>query len=327
MTVSGEIRWDEGPLSVSNSASNGVINYIVTTDDSDNEDRGSALSWLATNSPDTLFGLIRDRVSVEELVYDQSHTTEKTMKWNGSVSYKNKGSKKPKDLKDPEGPGPVYDVRWHIRSGGGQSINMLYSQQMIGEIFSAPEYNWGSADVEGAERLLNVQTDTSEDSSTMFVAKGIDMPTGVVEVVVETIQPASEISAGFLVNASYYASEQSVNLNPWRGFPAGSLKASSFDASQRSGDEADSDTSIEAWEINYTFLFQPFRTAAELNQKLPPGLESKAWTVDKKGWHILDYMYVDNPIGDTVKFVIPTAVRGAVQKVYREEDYATVFRI
>lgn len=323
MAITGLLRWDEGPISVEQADADCELRYILKSDDPGNDDRGSCISWLVDNAPATLFGLYLTSVEVGEQIYDNNNLVIQERAWSGVAKYKTPGKKKPKELKKDE-------VRLSIRSGTGGSIKQLYSRAMVEEIYADPEYKF-SGGTFGAHRLLGLESDNNEDNGAMFVAKGVDIPVGTVELVVELVLAHNTIAAGYLINASDYAARQVINSVDWRGFPAGCVKLLNIDAKQRGAQSGDSNKNPEDWEVTYTMAFQPYVTAAQLNAARPPGLEAKAWTQDKRGWDYLDILYIQTefpaPNSPAFKFLLPIAKRAAIQKIYEEINFFAVLQI
>lgn len=323
MTVTGLIQWDEGPISIDQASADCELRYFLYSDDPDNDDRGTAINWLAANAPDTLYGLVLTEVDVVEQIADNNNASVQERIWAGTARYKNRGAKKPKELTSDGDSGP----RISIRSGTGGTITQLYSRSMVEEIYAVDEYKFAGG-TQKIERLLNVESDNSEDTGTMFIARGIDVPIGTVEIVVELVIANSSVTAGYLVNASNYAAKQVINASDWRGFPAGCVKILNVDGKQRGGSSGSTDDNPEDWEVTYTLSFQPLTTKDQLNANLPPGLEGKTFTKDKRGWDYLDVLFVDTevaaPANANFKFIIPSARRAAIQKLYEEINFTAV---
>jgi hypothetical protein len=325
MTITGKIRWDEGPLSVSNENANTELRYVLYSDDPANDDRGSALAWMIDNAPDDLFGLIQDKAEVNERLAD----TPTEAIWDGVVSYKDRGKRKPKELesKDP----PDNEVRVHVRSSTGARLRRTSSLAHLDHIYNGDsDWNWSAKEY---KTLLNLKADGDDESSATFSAQGIDVTAGSVELVVETVLPHNVFYGNYLINACLQAGKNACNETDWRGFPFRCLKLINIDANQRGGDEGDTDLNTEPWEVTYTMQYAPVTTIAELMAGRPPGLSNIAgaagtWDRDKQGWEYLDYLYV-NDWPDTLpsgaRLIIPQAKRGALHQIYPDYEFANLY--
>ena len=344
MAYSGNIRWDEGPVSVSTNASTATLNYVIVSDDPENDDRIGAINWLNTNVAYDYFGLVIDSIAINERI---AETSDEAM-WDATVKYVLPEKKKPKELKfdkdkpstDPQG------TRLTVRSGSGGSLTMTSSREFLAEIYGTNTggsnvWSWESEDK--INRLLNLDSGKEDDWS-MFSAKGISVPVGTVEIVAETVRGHDNITAGgYLVQAALMAGKNVVNSVSYGGFPIRSLKLIHFDAKQRASDNPLSNT--EPWDVSYVFAYSPSVRIAgygasppdpippgEEVAPRPPGLEEVAdWTglTHKYGWDYYDVLYVseEHTAAGGVKFTLPQAKRASIHRIYEQINFATVLLI
>lgn len=322
MALQGKIKWDEGPLMESGSAASTELHYFVWSDDPTNDDRGKAFEWVRDNAPDTLFGLFKDTINLVERVADAETAAEPYAIWDANVKYVNSQRKKPKRIElNPDDPDGLQDVRISIRSGTGGQLLRTYSIQMVEEIYHSAPWNWELTEISD---LLNVVADDDEEGVTMFTAKGIQVPVGTVEIVVETIvSDKVALTDNYLIDAAGWAGKNVINEEPWRGFNKLDLKLINFDASQRGGDEADSEKNEAGWDIVYIFAFSPTVSVTDLNKNPPPGHAfwpaggKSDWTQDKGGWDYLDTLYVNDIVRiGAFTFSVPQARRMSVHRIY-----------
>jgi hypothetical protein len=326
MAVTGELQWDLGPLTVSNSSTT-ELHYILTSDDPANDERDDAAVWMINNAPQWVYGLVMAQVDVPEMLHDAPLATPPLKQWSGVVRYKNPDRVSPKPLEEKNP--PDNEIRLSIRSGTGESNNRLYSKELVEEVFEPGNLLWRWDGYPEVDRSLNVEVDTSEDNGTMFTIKGIPQRSSSVELVVETLLPNTSIVTGYLLTAASYADRHFINEKPWRGFPAGSLKLLTVDSTQRGSlAEGSTDLNVSPWNVVYTIVFQANLTAAELNANLPPGLKGQVQFANgKRGWDYLDITYVDDEFSpnQAATFLIPTAKRASIHKLYDEIDFATLW--
>ena len=318
MTVTGQVKWDEGTVSISSDGT-GVLEYFLFSNDP-LEDRGDAIAWMDANAPDELFGMPLDGLEINERITDNDTPgTDWAHIWSGVATYKTRKAGEQEPLEPPE-EGDPQPVRLSIRSGSGGNLKMTSSRGMLDEVFAAPEWQW-TAEPQ-IRTLLNLQADNDEESGTMFTPQGIDVPVGTTEIVVETIALNSQITAGYLVNATQIAGENGINDVVYRGFPVGCLKLVSFDSSQEAtfGEPATEDNPAH-WNISYTFQYQPPVPPNQMT--MPPGLTAKQFTITKAGWWFMDVLYVAEEVTvGNMKFILPQAKRAAIHSIYPSYDFA-----
>lgn len=321
MTIRGELQWNEGALTGQvASGGSAELNYFLFGDgeigpDGQQDSREACFIWLVNNAPATFFDLVVDEISVTRRIADNRSSEYTELVWEGSVSYKSPDRQRQPPLSlNPDGSG---QVRFHIRSGSGESVNMLYSKRLRQEITATDDYNMRGT---LAERMLGLKVDDSEDVGTLFVAEGIPFDLGSIEVVIETVVPKSPQFATILSRALFYANKKVTNALAWRGFGEQELKLVDVSWEQRVGSSADSSANTEPWDVQYRCEFQRTISAAELNANLPPGLPGKTFTIPKRGWEYLDILWgaevVEAPNNANFKYSIPVAKRAAIHTVH-----------
>lgn len=318
MTISAELQWDEGSYTLTNNSSSLNLKYFVTSDQPNVDTRDTAMQWLFRNTPFQLYGRIRDSINLEELITDINNANVKEKIWGATVNYVHENEKEDPELQEQQ-------VRISIRSGTGSNERLLYSSRLVDEA-AVKGYKFKGTK---AARLLNLKSDNDKENATMFVAEGINIPVGTVELVIETLQSNLTMTQGYLVNGALYAGQQRVNDQNWRGFPRGSVRLLNMDAKQRASDEGDTNQNNQPWEVTFTASYNPPTSLSELNGNLPPGLEGNKFTSGKEGWHYLDVLYVDQRVklDGPVEFLIPLARRAAIHQIYDYLNFGFALRI
>ncbi len=333
MAVIGKLDYREGPLAVANGKSSTEERWLVYSDDPDNDDRDDALTWVLNNGSTTLYGLVRDRVTIGEKVHDIVTQNYKQKIWPVVVKFVNPQRRKPRPIEvDEEAPSDApQKTRLSIRTGGATSRRLTYSRTspLPGEIAN-PGYAWGTSNQQ-IGRGLNFKSDDSEDTGSMFIAQGINVPGGSVEIVVETVRLNDSIDVdGYLVKATELANKQVINSKVYKGFPAQSLQLINFSSSQRGGDESATDDNTEPWDVVYTFRYEAEISNTDLNDNKPPGLENQTWSVGKKGFQYLDITYVNTEVEEIntgAKFIMPQAQRAAIHDIFEAVDFEEELKI
>ena len=188
MTITGQIKWDEGPLKVGRGGATTEIHYILLGDKVA-DTKENAYDWVNANAPTTVSGMIIESIEIPQLVKDQPiDGTDAEKIWYGKAKYKTGNAIIPSIKLKPAD--EDQDVRVSIRSGAGESLPMLYSMEFVDEVYNNDAWKFGG--VTQIERLLNLQADSDVESTSSMNVKGIRVPTGSVEVVVETIRPAED---------------------------------------------------------------------------------------------------------------------------------------
>ena len=345
MAITGKLRWDEETLELENQGARTELRYILESDDPENEDREQAMAWLLDdtephNVPRTLYGLRWNRLSVKEIIRVENDVVN-TRLWDAVVEYVLPESKKPKPLevdleKEPE---EKQTTRFSVRSSGGRTMRRLFSRRCVQELdVSDGEFLFGIQKGDPG-RLLNLKSDDSDDSTAMFTGQGIDVPLGTVEIVVETVRLNENVQTdGFVVQAAEYAAKNVINSEPYYGFPKNSLKLVNFTSSQRGGEAGATPDNDQPWDVTYTFEYAP--QTHVLLVDYPPEFANKPFSIPAQqdylyGWQYLDTLYVNDEVGtlyvddngDSLKLVIPKAVRMALHDIYEEIDFITKLKI
>jgi hypothetical protein len=328
MALQGHIKWDEGELTTARGPDDSaVLNYFVHSDNN-TDTRTEVVDWLSNNAPSTFNGMLQNKITVRSRIADTDNPSVTEQIWDAVVEYVPPQKAKQKPMTPQDGSaGSKATFRLSIRSSAGESKLMTFSKELIDVVeFNEPMWKWERYDV---ARLLNLQLDNSSDTAGgMFTAKGITVPIGGVEIVVE-----KRFEDTFLIGPSFsvlqdmagYAGKQVVNSDNWKGWDAGSLKFINFECSQEGGQDSSTQQNTEAWSFTYTFAYSPTITAAELNENLPPGLAGGAdqFTFDKKGWHYLDTLFVDGSRDiQGFQFKLPSARRMSIQRIYDEINFS-----
>lgn len=329
MAITSKIKYQEGPLSISNAKAETEVHYWLYSDDPANDDRDDALTKLLTDAPLTLYGLHRDKARIGEIVRDIDNATTQEKIWDAYVKYVNPERRRPKPLPyDPLLPSTdPQPTRLSIRSGGSKTKRRIYSrgiQEEVGE----PDFLWAGFSQLFSD-LINLRVDDSEDTGAMFVPEGFEDPIGSVEIVVETVRLNDNIQVdGYLVQLAEYAAKRVVNNATYKGFPAGSLELNQFSANQRGGENGDTASNVQPWDVVMLFNYQA--GVAKGDFIMPPGLKGKSLVNDIKGHQAVDILYTNKETTEAIsgaKFVLPTAQRLAVHDVREEIDFEVELKI
>ena len=328
MALQGYIKWDEGELTTARGPDDSaVLNYFVHSDNN-TDTRTEVVDWLSNNAPSTFNGMLQNKISVRSRIADTDNPSVTEQIWDAVVEYVPPERAKQKPMTPQDGStGSKASYRLSVRSTAGESKLMTFSKELIESVeYNEPMWIWGNYP---ASRMLNLELDNSSDTAGgMFTAKGITVPMGGVEIVVEKrFEDTFLIGPTFTVlqDIASYAGKQVVNSDNWKGWDAGSLKFINFECSQEGGQDSSTQQNTEAWSFTYTFAYSPTITAAELNENLPPGLFGGAdqFTQDKKGWHYLDVLFVDSTQDiQGFKFKVPSARRMSIQRIYDEINFS-----
>lgn len=230
--------------------------------------------------------------------------------WEMEVAYKNQ-----QDEENGQQPNPTDEstVVFEIHSGGGQSIQMTASLDLITErvdVFN-PAYEF--ATIPALERLLGLKATDAENGSSLSY-EGIPVTKGTVEVVAHLWRSNATITAGYLLPIAQAASDNVVNADIFGIFPIGTLKFIGFQASQQVGTDA-------GWDITLSFQYETPTSAADLDAQFP---DLAPFTNPKKGHEYLDVLFM--PYTEPTKnFVVSKPVRAAIHQVFRTTAFNTLF--
>lgn len=298
MTISYQERF-KSPNSISEANNKRddkwTKNYIVHGDAGENET--AVVAYLAANLPQTLGDLLLESLKVSR--------EEANNYWSCDALYSAPANPKNRPQMEPGG-----GYRMTIRSAGGSSVKLLFSQELIAEhVDSLYATKWtftGPNVPDELNRLLGFRL-TSDGAVTN---EPIEIPIGGVEIGLELAVSAAQVTAGFLVNVASHAAQQAVNSTAWNGFAAKTLRFTNYSATPRNGTNP-------AWDLQYTFDYSPNETIS-FNENAPD-----AWTLYKAGQHLLDicteYAEVDANDG----WFLPKVIRAATHRIRPEIDYAT----
>lgn len=249
-----------------------------------NETEADVRTALKAGTPTTYLDLIRDRIDLQR--------TEVDGVWEASVSYvaSTSVSALPKLA--------VGDVRWSITAGSGGTAKRTFSKSLVSEVASSTDYEFSGT---AAELALGLKNDKG------FSVEGIDVPVGSVQIQLQAVRSAADVTAGFLNTLSAAAVNKVVNSLAWNNFPAGTLQIVNTSANERAGTGA-------PWDITATMDYQPNLTSISVGNGL---------TVTAKDGHDeLDVLYVKKVVG---QFTVSVPVRAAVHRLFDRVDFATVY--
>lgn len=322
MAVTVQIKWDEGPLNITSNGGSGTIEYLAYSDDPLNDGRDDVMSAVLSAAPDDLYGLVIDSASVERRVKDDGEALGEAI-WDCSVGYVAPNRKQPYTLGSPVVVGQPRPVRWSIRNAGGAALTQLKSKEFIGEStykdFGIVKFGTNNV----TKNLLGWKRASNSGSS--FVATGVSAQTYTVELVVETVATAAEMSGGYGVNLAAYAGKNVINSVAWKGFPIRCLQFVGCVAKQRTEkrEQYNPDNNDQPWDLTLTFSYQPPETIDYPTDIAPinPGTGN---ITEKKGFEYLDIMYMEVQVtvgGKTVSLSVPA--RYALHRNHEEVNFDT----
>ncbi|MEO1530215.1 MAG: hypothetical protein AAFX06_32900 [Planctomycetota bacterium] len=198
----------------------------------------------------------------------------------------------------------VDQVRWGIRTGGGESVKRTYSDALISETTAGGAAVFSLAG-QPEERLMGISS--TKDG---WEVEGVDWDTGAIEIFVETVKSGAQISAGYLVTLATYAKLRVVNSAIWNGFAIGTLKLVTFNDRHRGGTSGDRD-------IDMSFSFEPNLTNINVGNGLV--------VPEKQGHDRLDVQFQSRRSTNGLPTSVP--VRVAVHRDRPRVDFATALGI
>lgn len=197
----------------------------------------------------------------------------------------------------------VDETRWSITSSGSETVTQTYSEELISETVAPgfAEYEFTGTPV---EKVMGI-TNTAEG----LEVEGVEVPTGAIELSVETVKSDDQITGGYLVALAEAVARQHTNSVAYNGFPIGTLRLIDYQANDRGGDTPDRD-------INVSISYSPNLTNLDVGGGL---------IVPKKNGHdIVDVMYVREAVNG---LPLSKPIRAAVHRVHDGIDFAAVLGI
>lgn len=321
MAITFELAWDEGPLKIGGTRGSGQLRFIGKA--TEGESRYEVLAAFSAYPPTSMFGLFIESVGINERLGEtgEDGVTDTESYWLCTADYVAPESKQQQPLKakDPDLPQPV---RWSIRSGPGSSETRTMSLSLIEDRARTGTFKWDDpAYDDRVKKLLGLETNANGDSASHFSVMGISVPTGNIEVVVETIKPyKNAVTDGWLVKAAEYVARQCTNAVAWEGFPVGSLRLATMEATQREEEQLDPLINRQPFDVTIVMAYEP---EAEIETDGMP-----AFTRKKRGHEYLDRLYVEqevevDPFTGEPKIIIPVLERLALHQIYPEINFVT----
>ena len=304
MAIEFHLQMDEGPYSIGAESRDysRELRYYAHVDDG--EDQSDVAEAALSGTPGIIDGLIRKRVSVpRRITFDTIFEV--------IVEYGHP------ERKRDQRPLAVDEVKVSVRSSYGSTMQMDFSLEA--QRFQAGEK---AVKLEGVhERAIGVDEDG--------YIQGVPVSVGGADVVVETIKPASRVTARYLLNCAL--STNKVNRFPYKGFPKGTLRLTGFDSTEQGspGDRVQADY-VPDFNLTFSFSFQPNQIANVL-MKDDAG-EEKNVRIPYKGHELLDIFKVNKEIelevnGKQLSYSWPEAKWATVHRIFEYEDFETLLGI
>ena len=296
MAISFELQMDEGPETEAGEVSghSKELRYFahVTNKERHADVREAAKAELPIN----YFNLIRTSVTIPRRV------TFDTI-FEVILEFKHPGDVQPK-------PRNAGDTRVSIRSEGGSQFQMLFS---LNAIEVSPNSVVSLSD-DLAKRGISVGKDGQ--------ARGVQVESNSIVIVVETIKSGALVNERFLLNAA--SAKGKVNGFPYKGFPRGSLRLINFDAQQQANPGGGT---VPDWSMNFAFHFEP-----SVRGKAPMWDTDQEKFVDvpynREGHWFEDYYRIEKPEGAVgKKFLVPAATKLTLHQIFEYEDFETLLGI
>lgn len=322
-------QWDD--LSGESDESTGIEtvqqSVLVYSDDPVNDTESTARLYLVANAP-LLYGtLSRSKIAVTELVKRDGNEAI----WRARITYTSpeKSENEPEqpvtpDTNDPQSPEPL---RLSVRNAGQGLVKKLYSELLLDEVsegYFGDEYDFKGTDLENA---IGIDYDGSINNPD-FMINGIDVPFGTVQIIGEQAVPAAYISAGYLVRLAEAANASYTNDDVFQGFPRGTLRFTTFDATQNGA----AIPSKRFWRFTFTFEYERNRPIADINAELAKlGFRNTLnVATEKKGHEFLEILRVQKEIEvrpgpPPVTKIVTAPVRASIHQVFKETDYHSLF--
>jgi hypothetical protein len=231
--------------------------------------------------------------------------------WDVTVGYVNLQSQE--DGNQQPNPTDENTVVYEIRTGGGQSMQMTSSLELMDEIHAVLNFEYRFSTEPALAKLLGINATDAENGSSLTYA-GIPVTKGTIELVVHLWRSAFTINSGYLIRVAEAASKNVVNSDIFLNFPARTLRFINFNATAQRGTNP-------GWDITLTFHYEANVPAATLDDQFPT---LKPFTKPKHGHEYLDVLFMPqaNP---TKNIVVSEPVRAAIQRIYPEVGYNALF--
>lgn len=325
MAIFATKAWDEGPIRLGGKTGTATVNWILHTNDPDNDTREDAIIALYAAVDPFYFDLTLDSVQLSERLSDNLDEAH----WAAAVVYSSPQVKEEKPLEPEEGDDVDQPGRWSIRSSGGATLTRTKSLECIEDTANILGWKWESDPATNPVvlKLIGLESNPEGNSGSNFGVGGVQVPTGSIEIVLTTVRNNASITSGsYLVNTAEYVAQQRVNNVAFLGFPKGSLQLRSMDAQQRSKPENEDPTTpnTQPWDITFIIAYEP--PVVVDTDTLP------AFSRAKEGHEYLDIMYVDqevevNVFPGALTLVMPVIHRMAIHRLYDYLDFKTALKL
>lgn len=282
MAISLELRFEDVDATQSESQDDdgATLRYVALTDAGESE--ADVRAYAIANIPTIYDGLGFTKVGVKrkaDAIFDITAT------------YEPLNSPYTLPALEPD------EVRYSIRSGSSGSMRRTYSDSLISETVATgmTEYEFSGTAV---ERVIGIK-----HTSDGLEVEGVDVPTGQIELSLETVKDNTAISGGWLVTLAEYANAFAFNSATYKGFAAGTLQIVDYQASQRGGSNPD-------WDISISMIYSRNLTSINVGNGI---------TVPSKlGHDYLDVLFARKVING---LPLSVPVRAAVHRLYPYIDF------
>lgn len=225
----------------------------------------------------------------------------------------------------PNAPVAVDDVRVSLRSGGGTTVKQYFSleaQQFIPGGDDAKPVNLTDAN----KRVIGAKGST---------VTGVDVDATSIELVVETVKSGTVVTDAYLVRCALARGR--VNGFPYKGFPKGTLRLTSYDAVEQTDPGTSTATPADAppdWSITFVFDVKP-NSRGKLVMKDLDGEEHTVpyqkeghWLLDPHiGFEWVDLPSATNPGDVPQSYQAPVMRWATMHRLFEYEDFESILRL